>query len=281
VLGLAAEDRGDLARARAIQEALIDLAKRLREPFWTTVATATLGRLARLRGDLAGAKRHLDEALALCRATKNRHVEVAVLTELSEIALQRGEHAEAVTLLMERLEHGWDARGLHGALDGLAAIALARGEHALAARLFGAAETARQRLGIVLAPNRQKALDAKVAAARAALGETAFAAAWDEGGRMSPDDARAEAAKVAGPTAPPKGRTAIAGPADPAASLGLTRREREVLRLLAEGRSDREIAEALFISPKTVGIHMTRILDKLGVPSRAAVVAYAHRRGLV
>jgi DNA-binding CsgD family transcriptional regulator len=60
----------------------------------------------------------------------------------------------------------------------------------------------------------------------------------------------------------------------------LTRREREVLRLLADGRSDRQIAAALFISPKTVGSHVSSLLGKLGVPSRAAAVAHVHRQRL-
>jgi DNA-binding NarL/FixJ family response regulator len=68
--------------------------------------------------------------------------------------------------------------------------------------------------------------------------------------------------------------------ASAAAQYDLTRRELEVLRLLVEGRSDREIAEALFISPKTVGTHVVNLLGKLGVPSRAAAIAYAHRHGL-
>ncbi len=54
-----------------------------------------------------------------------------------------------------------------------------------------------------------------------------------------------------------------------------------VLRLLAEGRTDREIAAAIFVSPRTVGKHVTNILAKLDVPSRAAAATHAVRRGLV
>ncbi len=62
---------------------------------------------------------------------------------------------------------------------------------------------------------------------------------------------------------------------------GLTPREVEVLRLLVDGCSDREIASALFISPKTAGHHVTRILAKLGVASRTAAASYALRQELV
>ena len=63
-------------------------------------------------------------------------------------------------------------------------------------------------------------------------------------------------------------------------AAGLTAREAEVLRLLAQGLSDREIAEALFISPRTVHGHVTNLLAKLGLESRTAAAAFAVRHGL-
>ena len=69
-------------------------------------------------------------------------------------------------------------------------------------------------------------------------------------------------------------------PASAADELGLTSREREVLGLIADGRTNRQIAEALFISPRTVAMHVSSILAKLGVTNRggAAAVAHRHRR---
>jgi DNA-binding NarL/FixJ family response regulator len=67
----------------------------------------------------------------------------------------------------------------------------------------------------------------------------------------------------------------------PCSSLGLTRREAEVLALVAEGRTNREIGEQLFISGKTASVHVTRILAKLGVANRGQAAAVAHRSGLV
>jgi DNA-binding CsgD family transcriptional regulator len=66
----------------------------------------------------------------------------------------------------------------------------------------------------------------------------------------------------------------------PAASLGLTRREAEVLALVAEGRTNRQIGQALFIAPKTASVHVSRILAKLGVAGRGEAAAIAHRLGL-
>ena len=60
----------------------------------------------------------------------------------------------------------------------------------------------------------------------------------------------------------------------------LTSREREVLRLLAAGRSNREIAAVLFITPKTASVHVSNILGKLGAASRTEAAAIAHREGL-
>ncbi|MEV5984998.1 AAA family ATPase [Streptomyces sp. NPDC052051] len=64
---------------------------------------------------------------------------------------------------------------------------------------------------------------------------------------------------------------------DPAESLGLTRREQDVLRLVAAGHSNRQIAGELFISPKTASVHVSNILAKLGVSGRGEAAALAHR----
>ncbi|MQY39454.1 hypothetical protein SRB17_74810 [Streptomyces sp. RB17] len=70
------------------------------------------------------------------------------------------------------------------------------------------------------------------------------------------------------------------GSTDPAAALGLTSRERDVLRLVSAGRTNRQIAEELFISPKTASVHVSNILSKLGVSGRGEAAAVAHRLGL-
>ncbi|HSO54452.1 MAG TPA: LuxR C-terminal-related transcriptional regulator, partial [Actinomycetes bacterium] len=88
-----------------------------------------------------------------------------------------------------------------------------------------------------------------------------------------------------------RGRVRLEPPAEPAhpaeaeapstaRSLGLTRREAEVLALVAAGRTNRQVAEALFISVKTASIHVSHILAKLGVAGRVEAAAVAHRLGL-
>ena len=84
---------------------------------------------------------------------------------------------------------------------------------------------------------------------------------------------------------PPRRNQAAAGQDDRPGrrtgdELGLTPRERDVLALIAEGRTDRQIAEALFISPRTVAMHVSSILAKLGVTNRGGAAAVAHRHRL-
>ncbi|MFG2718186.1 AAA family ATPase [Streptomyces sp. NPDC048416] len=69
-------------------------------------------------------------------------------------------------------------------------------------------------------------------------------------------------------------------PADPAQALGLTSRERDVLRLVAAGHTNRQIAEELYISPKTASVHVSNIMAKLGVSGRGEAAALAHRLNL-
>ena len=64
------------------------------------------------------------------------------------------------------------------------------------------------------------------------------------------------------------------------ATAGLTDREREVLRLLSSGKSNREIGAELFITPKTASVHVSNILAKLGAASRTEAAAIAHREGV-
>jgi DNA-binding NarL/FixJ family response regulator len=71
------------------------------------------------------------------------------------------------------------------------------------------------------------------------------------------------------------------GLVDPAAALGLTTRETEVIRLLAAGYSNQQIADALFLTRKTASVHVSNILGKLGVSNRVQAAAIAQRLGIV
>jgi DNA-binding CsgD family transcriptional regulator len=112
--------------------------------------------------------------------------------------------------------------------------------------------------------------------ARAWLAEPAFTVAWAEGRSLSFADAVADAVAFC--------TSVLEAPAlsqDPGSHFGLTPRELDVLRLLVEGRSDREIAEALFIGTRTVQTHVGNLFAKLGVNGRTEAAAVAVRHGLV
>jgi ATP/maltotriose-dependent transcriptional regulator MalT len=171
--------------------------------------------------------------------------------------------------------HGYVESGdafLHSPLAGLAHMAIEAGEPTTAAQLLGAAGAELQRTGMRFDRFEQAGWDEAESCARAALGEAAFVAAYERGRTLSRDAWFAAADDIV---------SALKTVSDPdAASLGgLTRREREVLALVADGLSDRDVAAALFVTTGTVRTHITSIFGKLDVGSRTAAVAAARRLG--
>jgi ATP/maltotriose-dependent transcriptional regulator MalT len=150
-----------------------------------------------------------------------------------------------------------------------------------AAQLWGAAEALREAIAVPRLPVDRVGYEQAVAAAWGRLGEDTFAAGWQEGRMMTPEQALAAQGKAMKPTAMP----AIAESAPPMKSLtspaGLTTREVEVLRLLAKGLTDAQIAEHLVLSLHTVHAHLRTIYSKLGVTSRNAATRYAFEHQLV
>ena len=156
-------------------------------------------------------------------------------------------------------------------LKGLGCAAAAQGQYTWSALLWGAADNLP---GSRSVPIPQAIFERARAAARTHLGESAFAQALSDGRAMAP--AQALAAYKALPMQTP--RRAKRSPAYPA---GLTAREVEVLRLVAAGLTDAQVAEHLVISLRTVNTHLTSIYNKLGVSSRAAATRFAVERHLV
>jgi DNA-binding NarL/FixJ family response regulator len=128
--------------------------------------------------------------------------------------------------------------------------------------------------------------DASLAAARSALGVGDFAAAWAEGRAMPLEQAVADALEALAARPGPGPVDEGGAPAGPGRgrrkrlAWGLTEREAEVLRLVAAGKTDRQIAADLVLSERTVGRHLANVYNKLGVSSRAAATAFALRAGL-
>ena len=194
------------------------------------------------------------------------------IASLATIALEQGDAVEAGAKLRQSLvrerELGRTSR-IPSRLDRLAGVAGMQGNQEQAARLYGAAEGARTALGITKDPIPRARTEHHLAAARAQLGAAAWATAWAAGRTLSQEQAIAEALAI--PEAPAD-TTPVTGPRD-VAGPALSPREREVAALVAEGRTNGLIAAALGLATRTVDTHVARILKKLGVASRAEVVA--------
>ena len=238
-----------------------------------------LGMVAYGQGDPARARAQVDEAAALFRAAGDRTWLAASDAYLGMFAAAEGDLPEAAERYRACLR-GFAAAGettlLYGPLLRLAALAVEVGLPEAAARLLGAGDAQLQRTGAGMSPFRRPAYEQAGAGARAALGEAGFAAAHAAGRGLGLEDWLAEADRIVA-AAEERPRPA----AQPARPGGLTGRELDVLRLLVAGRTNREIADALFISPRTAQTHVQHIFDKLDVDSRAGAVAFALRHQLV
>jgi non-specific serine/threonine protein kinase len=159
------------------------------------------------------------------------------------------------------------------ALEGLAAVAAARDQSERSQRLLGGADRLREQLRMPRHAVQRELLDQRLNYTRVALGEAQSAAAWAEGYAASLDGLVADALHI---------DTEAARESDRAPAMKwLTRREREVAALVAEGLHNTEIAERLRISPNTVEVHMSNILRKLSMTSRTQLAAWAVEQNLL
>jgi len=218
-------------------------------------------------GDLAAARRWADDVVS---ATKGWSL-AAAWASRARVEIARGEFDAAERDAYEALDLAARLKGdliVPVALDCLAITAAEADNHQLATRLFGAADAAYRRMGMV----RFKVLEAdderKIAALREVLGENDFDAAWAEGAALSLGEAVAYAQRGRGERKRP--------------STGwesLTRAELDVVRLVSEGLGNKEVAARLFVSPRTVQAHLTHIYTKLGLTSRVQLAQEAARHG--
>lgn len=219
----------------------------------------------------------LESALELGRTSGDAYIESMILAALAGRELDAGRIPEAAHWCRLRLEdtarRGWtSAAGLsvvHAAL-----IAARSGDAAFAARLLGAVAADEERIVRLLPPRRREAYEALAPQLRARLGCERYAALVAAGSVESAAGGAALALAWL--------QRDVPSPASPQASSGsLTPRELEVLALLANGLTNREIADELLLSVKTVMHHSVAIYRKLDVRGRAEATAYAHRHGLV
>jgi non-specific serine/threonine protein kinase len=279
LLGALARSRGAYDPARAFGEEALALFEELGMTRWVARVRGHLGIVAHWRGNDREAEALLYTALTAHRGMKDRIGAAIVHHWLATVAADRGDHDEAAAREREGLTAAVEAGAKEALLDGLAGtatIAVSAGQMEAAARLLGAVAAHRERLGYTFEAADRARSERAGQIARDALGSAAFTAAEATGRALSLEEAVAEAVAFA-PTAR---QPAAPAPTSAAARHGLTAREVEVLRLLAQRRTDREIADELFISPKTAGFHVANILGKLGVANRREAAALAIREGL-
>lgn len=280
-LGITAEWQGDLDLAAALYEESRELMAERddpeRLPHWTLIPAANLADVALLRGDPALAATLAEEAVSGWRTMGYLWGIAQALGTAAAAASERGDQVRAARLYDETLAL-WldsdDGRGIAGTLAGIAGVAIHRGQFERAARLLGAAWGVADELGVRYLAHHVHA-ERVLAAARSQFDSQVFEAAWAEGRAMAVEDAVAEARRVLAVPAP------VRRPDSLAPTQALTPRELDVLRLLVVGQSDREIAAALRVSPRTVQTHVASLFAKFGVDSRVEVTAIAVRRGFV
>jgi predicted ATPase/DNA-binding CsgD family transcriptional regulator/transcriptional regulator with XRE-family HTH domain len=287
VAGWLVMDRGDHGRAAALAAEHLSLARAGGNLMAVAMSLRQQAICALRRRDRAEDRRAvalLEESTNACEKAVDPGGVAVNRCLLATVALRQHDLVRAERLLGESAaaqRRLGQAHDLATCLAALAAVAVRRGQAALAARLLGASGavwSGTDGTGGGGLPPHAHGLDSEFgreaeAAARAALGEEAFAAAESQGRALSPEQALAQA--VAGPAAASVARGAARR--DPG---GLTAREAEVLRHVAAGETDRQIAAALVLSETTVGRHLTNIYAKLGVSSRAAATAVATRAGI-
>jgi ATP/maltotriose-dependent transcriptional regulator MalT len=294
---------GDDDRAAVALEDIEPLVASSTEPQWIGTFGALLAELRRRRGDLVGARAAVAESLdriELCTDDVARIARVGVagvrveadVAQRARDLREKADERDAIKrarIHVQRLraaaqDGGLVERATHAL--GAAELIRARGRHEPEPWLKAAGEWEAIDRPYPAGVARLRAAEAyvergdrtrAVEPARAAL-ETAqrLGAGWLEREVTMLCD-RARLVLADGSSGPAPAASAETGPEDP---FGLTPRERQVLALIAEGATNRQIGAALYMAEKTASVHVSRILAKLGVRSRTQAAALAHRLGL-
>ena len=264
MLAQAALAGGDAAAARQAAEEALRRTVPAREAFirsFTPTAEAALA-----CGDLAAARRWADDAVAVVSGWW----QMVALTVRAVVAIAEGEPERAERDSHDALALAARTQGylrVDDTLECLARLAADDGNHPYAARLLGAADAIRRRMGHPRLPMYQSGCDAVVTEVREALGQGDFDGAWAEGAALSTEEAIAYAQRGRGERKRP---TSGWG--------SLTPMEQDVVRLVQEGLGNKDIGARLFISPRTVQSHLTHVYAKLGLTSRVQLVQEASRQ---
>jgi ATP/maltotriose-dependent transcriptional regulator MalT len=290
ILAYAMFFQGDLAAAHTLAQECLMLEREAGRKDSEAYMLALLGEVTLQQGDPLTARMLLEESCALLPQVRlvrelidEEHKLDWTRSLLGKVLAVQGNHPAARALYEESLKNLIRVRGVNSdlpfvdlacVLEGLAAVVAAQGELAWAARLWGAAQARRETQGPPLPPVYRADYERAVKAACAQFGEKPFALAWAQGRTMPLEQVLAAQGPVSMAAAIPADLV-TAPPVPKASPYGLTAREVEVLRLVAQGLTDPQVAEQLVISPHTVNSHLKAIYGKLGVSSRSAATRYA------
>lgn len=228
------------------------------------MVSLNLGVVSRATGQLDLAAEQISDMLDRARAAGYLQGTLIALGDLGDLARDRAEWERALAYYREGLTLNGNQpikRTAIEIIESIAIVACRTGQVEQSAMLTGAAEALRARTGLrYIQPESRSSLATTMQENRAALGEAAFTTAWDTGSAWSAAVAIDAALAVQTHTLP-------------SPPSGLTPRETEIARLLVLGLTDPEIADALFISVRTVENHVAHILAKLGVHTRTAAAS--------
>jgi DNA-binding CsgD family transcriptional regulator/tetratricopeptide (TPR) repeat protein len=274
-------DNQRLDEAIEVLEEAVVLGESLDRPIMGIVAMMNLGAALFDRGAQERGIALLEESLAACRAREMNGLAALALARLGRVAQVEGKHALAAERYHESLQLNWAtgaAMYYDRVLVGLAGLAIDYGQTEVAARLVGAVEVIQQHTGATSLMWPEE-LERVRAALRADANPDRYAGEVETGRRLTPEVVQADALAMADAIIESASTSHLQSAPD--SHFGLSRRELEVLRHLAEGKTDREIAVSLFTSPRTVNTQVTSIYGKLGVHSRTEAALAAQRAGLL
>jgi DNA-binding CsgD family transcriptional regulator/tetratricopeptide (TPR) repeat protein len=275
---LAINEEDDYPRGAALWEAGLALARETGDVNAVGSTLSNLGYAELLQGEYEQARTLSEEALTLARdlgAGRTGFIP-ETLVNLGLAAREQGYHERADACFEEALvvsQQAGTKPSVINTLEGMAGLAGAVKEDIRAARLWGAAEAAREVTGVALPPPERALHEPHLAAARSRLGETTWEEGLAEGRAMSlevaaeyvlseePDHSEATIEQDLSTRDEPMGN--------------LTQREGEVMVLVARGHTNRQISRELGISERTAGNHIAKILKKLGLRSRTQIASWA------
>lgn len=289
--GLVALASGDLAQAERLLSESAPVLERAGDRRFHTWALDHLGEIALSGGHVERSRLLFEQSTSINRRAGDAARLAGSLLIRSIGLYWQGDHEQAARCVFESMRLNFDRNRPIGTAYGLYILAAlcAERQPSRAARLLGAGEHLLRQGGVDIPQPYRAAQRQTTAAIQQLLGAERFAQEWAAGQAMSlvqllSDDASERGTVGPGGAIRPVTRAQESLPA-PAPDVGVaqgvvSQRELDVLRLLAAGKSNREIAAMLNITVNTVFRHVSNIFDKLGVTNRTEAAAYAYRHGL-